>query len=361
MARGFRTWVTVGAVWRCLAGGLWAWEGAGGSLYVWGSNDFGQLGSLTGRELALQEVPMGCEVVAVAACWYQTFMVGADGALWSCGRNACSLFGGGTSASRLTPTKVMTGVLTAAAGKVCSLAVADPTAMVGPALAALELDYGASRTGSRQTVLVHYEASAGGYPLRLDVVHDGRGRITAGGSLAVAASLIPLAAKGAVAGEDGALALTLAAKGVGSLLWSGLPARADLCLALGLDHATRTLTGPATLRLDAGADSGRLTAPCALALPWPMDGSFALRFDLVSAERKVTGTAELHLANGTAYALLVKRGRVKGTAVTLALVGDPADPAARGLAIVATITPLEDGTARIEALSARALGQGLEW
>jgi hypothetical protein len=207
----------------------------------------------------------------------------------------------------------------------------------------------------------HYEASVGGYPLRLDLIQDRRGRIRGAGSLAVASSLIPLAVKGTLEGEDGAVSVVLRATGSGHLLWSAVPAMADLRLALAVDAVTRMLSGAATLRLEAGADSAASSSPCILRLPPGTDGSFGLRLDLAFAGRTARGTAALRLASGTVYPLRVERSRVRGTAVDLVLVGDPADPAARGLRLAPSMVLLDDGSARIESLAVEALGQRLAW
>jgi len=207
----------------------------------------------------------------------------------------------------------------------------------------------------------HYDTTACGYPLRLDLVQDSHGRASGTGSLEVAGSLVPLAVRGVVRGTEDALVLVLRARGTGILLWSGLCAAIDLRLDLGLDPTARSLRGPAALDLVAGAVPVHATAPCAMALPGPMDGSFLLRLDLAFAGRRALGHAELSLANGVAYPLAVRAGRVDGTAVRLVLVGAAAEPAASGLRMAITVTPLEDGTVRVEAFRAAALGQDVAW
>jgi alpha-tubulin suppressor-like RCC1 family protein len=205
----------------------------------------------------------------------------------------------------------------------------------------------------------HYEVDACGYLLSLDLLHDGRGRVSGSGSLTVASALIPLAPRGAVRGGDGVATLALSADG--RPLPPGPPAAAALRLTLGLDPAARALAGPAALRLRTGAAPAITSEPCTLALSAPMDGSFVLRLDLACAGPSVRGTAELRLSNGVAYPLVVRRGHAKGGAALLTLAGDQAQPAARGLHFTLTVTPLEGGTARIDALTAQALGMALAW
>lgn len=207
----------------------------------------------------------------------------------------------------------------------------------------------------------HYETSACGYPLHLDLVHDERGRVSGTGGLEVAASRIPLAVKGAVRGAGDALVLRLHAHGAGDLLWSQRPAEADLRLDLALEPPTGTLQGTAALDLAAEADALHAAAPCILALPGPMDGTLRLRLDLAFAGRRARGRGELILSNGAAYALAVRVGRVDGAAVRLVLAGAGTEPGRPGVRVGVVVTPLEDGTARLEAFRADLLGQDVAW
>ena len=221
----------------------------------------------------------------------------------------------------------------------------------------------------------HYETtSACGYPLRLDLVHDSLGRLSGRGALALASSSILLAATGTVRGTGGLPTLALSLNGEARPLWltvglrgrvrlvrSEPPASAQLRLTLGLDAVARALSGVAAMHLEAGADSADAAVPCVLALPASMDGSFILQLDLTFAGRTVGGSAALRLASGATYPLQIQKGWTEGTALTLALTGGPADPATRGLRLTVTVTPLEDGSARLEAITAQALGQTLAW
>ena len=88
-------------------------------------------------------------------------------------------------------------------------------------------------------------------------------------------------------------------------------------------------------------------------------GPGGLLLDLASDDGGISGTARLTLSNGVVHSLLANgRATVTGPA-ELALTGDPADPAAKGILLRLAITPLQGGQARVEGLEGRAYGQSL--
>lgn len=79
-----------------------------GSLWAWGSNDYGQLGdgSLSSSSQPIR-IGLDRDWVAISAGKYHTFGIKADGTLWGWGRNVEGQLGTGTStASVLIPTKL---------------------------------------------------------------------------------------------------------------------------------------------------------------------------------------------------------------------------------------------------------------
>jgi len=79
-----------------------------GTLWVWGRNDFGQLGDGTNtqRNTPVQVSGGGNTWVAIAAGWYHTVALKSDGSLWAWGYNANGQLGDGTNTDSNTPVQV---------------------------------------------------------------------------------------------------------------------------------------------------------------------------------------------------------------------------------------------------------------
>ena len=88
---------------------------ADGTLWTWGGNDEGQLGTGT-TEGSATPVQVLDQVTAVVAGDYHVAALRTDGTLWTWGDNLYGQLGDGTYTSRPTPAQVMEGVTTVAAG-----------------------------------------------------------------------------------------------------------------------------------------------------------------------------------------------------------------------------------------------------
>jgi C1A family cysteine protease len=193
--------------------------------------------------------------------------------------------------------------------------------------------------------------------LSMNIIHSADGKLTGAATYPVSPeTLVSLPVRGTVTGTaDGLLArLTLAGSAANRTVAVGM------ALTLTLDPVGLRLVGPLSGSLSRGLDTVALQERVTLALPAPMDGTWNLRFQLTQAGRAVDGTALLTLANGVEHTL-VTHGRTTGQGVILTLSGAPTDPTARALRMRTTITPLADGWARLESLSATAYGQSLLW
>ena len=100
--------------------------GSGGSLYAWGENFYGQLGSGIEQHLSVaNSIPLKVmDDVALASAGSRcSFAVKADGSLWAWGRNEYGQLGDGTKTDQRLPVKIMDGVVSASAGGDHSVAV----------------------------------------------------------------------------------------------------------------------------------------------------------------------------------------------------------------------------------------------
>jgi hypothetical protein len=202
-----------------------------------------------------------------------------------------------------------------------------------------------------------YSTIIAGNPLVLSLVHDPTGRITGTATYTVAkATVLTMPVKGRVNGSTGSVTLAGTLKGAS-------PAQAvsmTLSLNLAVDVADRQLTGWMVGSVKTGQVTTAIDNPLALALPASMDGSWTLALKLDRAGRATAGSALLTLSNGVSHTF-VTQGRISGANAVLDLRADPADPAAKGIRIRTTITPLGGGWARIDGLSGRGYGQTVGW
>ena len=80
-----------------------------GSLWAWGSNNFGQLGSNT-KKFSLIPIQIGKDKwTAVSTNYSHTVAIKSDGSLWAWGSNNYGQLGDGTTRNRTTITKVSAG------------------------------------------------------------------------------------------------------------------------------------------------------------------------------------------------------------------------------------------------------------
>jgi alpha-tubulin suppressor-like RCC1 family protein len=105
--------------------------GADGRVWAWGGNRFGQLGDGT-NTVRLAPIPVfppdgtfSPGAVAIAASAYSSYVVRADGTVWSCGGNSNGQLGDGTTDSRNTWVRVgdLSGVASIASGENAWIAI----------------------------------------------------------------------------------------------------------------------------------------------------------------------------------------------------------------------------------------------
>jgi hypothetical protein len=95
---------------------------ADGSLWAWGRNNFGQLGDGTTTDRLLP-VQVLTGVTTAAAGFGHTLALKADGSLWAWGQNNYGQLGDGTTTDRRSPVQVLSGGATIAAGAAHTLAL----------------------------------------------------------------------------------------------------------------------------------------------------------------------------------------------------------------------------------------------
>jgi hypothetical protein len=207
-----------------------------------------------------------------------------------------------------------------------------------------------------------YAGDAGAYHLTLQLLHDEKGSVTGLGRLrgevggqAFDVGTMPVRAK--CQGKLGTVTIK------GSLAGSGGATKVSLKLTLTLDAATMSLTGMVTGRITDGV-GGRaaVSAPCALALPADMDGTYRLPVSLHDGGgAAIAGRGTLILANDRPVELLIKGRRAAGLALLRAVGDRGADPAFGAVALNLTIRTYTDGTADFRATTGKAFGQSLRW
>ena len=105
---------------------------SGGSLWVMGLNDHGQLGDNTTTQTNLPEKILGTNVTAIAAGIHHTLFLKNDGSLWVMGDNESGELGDGTTTAAHVPKKIETANVTAvAAGEFHSLFLMSDSSLWG--------------------------------------------------------------------------------------------------------------------------------------------------------------------------------------------------------------------------------------
>ncbi len=101
-----------------------------GTLWSWGSNEWGRLGDGTNTDrLAPVQVMTGVKSVALGNG--HTLVIKEDGTLWAWGRNSCGQLGdydilnGGVRKDRVTPVQIMSGIKSVAAGNCYTMIIKD--------------------------------------------------------------------------------------------------------------------------------------------------------------------------------------------------------------------------------------------
>jgi alpha-tubulin suppressor-like RCC1 family protein len=116
----------IGSGYAAVAAGRWHTLAlrTDGSLWSWGYNFFGQLGdgSYGPRTDRASPVFVGTGFVAIAAGDYQSLGLRSDGSLWSWGRNSNSQLGNGTQIDHPKPVLIGSGFVAIAGGATHSLA-----------------------------------------------------------------------------------------------------------------------------------------------------------------------------------------------------------------------------------------------
>jgi hypothetical protein len=298
-----------------------------------------------------------------------TFAAGAGGAL-SGSVSQTVLYGGSCSAVTAVPAygfafaqwsdgatqnpRTVTDVR-ASMSLSASFRAATAAAPNGPFLAIV--DAAADGTRGLWDLSGDYTATVGGRALLLHVLHDTYGRLSGSASyVATDETTVTLSIRGNVKGTSGSVLATMYLRGVAPEATLG----ATLALDLTLNGDARELVGPITGIVSRDGAQTAVAGVLKLAVPTPMDGSWSLQLRLVAGATTVGGSASLALANGVAYAYIVK-GRPHGSNVSLTLASAGDDPAATGISIRAVVTPLEAGWARLNALTAKGYGQTLTW
>ncbi|WP_395813673.1 RCC1 domain-containing protein [Archangium minus] len=96
-----------------------------GGIWVWGFNQFGQVGSGSWEQSSPVRLPEPTGVVAVTTHSYHSLALRADGTVWAWGNNLHGQLGLGMVGEQLTPTQVpgLSNVVDISAGEIHSLAL----------------------------------------------------------------------------------------------------------------------------------------------------------------------------------------------------------------------------------------------
>lgn len=131
--------------------------GDGGSVWTWGWNRYGQLGDGTTADRDLPVQVQGISATAISAGFYHTLAIGTDGSVYAWGRNTFGQLGNGTTHDSDVPVKVagLSNAVEIAAGGQFSMAVlADGTLWTWGDNGYGELGIGSSKTMSAVPVQV---------------------------------------------------------------------------------------------------------------------------------------------------------------------------------------------------------------
>ncbi|MCL2857766.1 MAG: sigma-70 family RNA polymerase sigma factor [Oscillospiraceae bacterium] len=95
-----------------------------GGLWAWGSGHFGRIGDGTIRENRTYPIKIMDDIAAISAGGRHSLVIGTDGGLWAWGANFYGAVGCGTGEQRhLVPIRVMDDVVAVSAGYIHSLAI----------------------------------------------------------------------------------------------------------------------------------------------------------------------------------------------------------------------------------------------
>jgi len=256
--------------------------------------------------------------------------------------------------------RTLSFAVTADAAPVASYRLAEPVLPDGAFLASV----GAGGVGAGRGIWDlsgHYSTTVAGDDLAMELVHDGRGRITGTALCQVAVKSgkripVAMAVKGAVTSSSGTVRARLALRGADAA--GGI--HLAMVYALAVDTSACRLRGTVCGSRRTAAGAVPLSGEVELDVPPPMAGTWDLALDLASTGTVVTGKATLVLSNGVGSALAV-RGRMAGTLAVLRLNGVPGDHSARGLRMNVAVEPLEGGRARLAGVSGELYGQRQAW
>ena len=202
-----------------------------------------------------------------------------------------------------------------------------------------------------------YALTVAGNPLILNLVHDSSGKLTGGAAYSAGPStVVNLPIKGSVGASAGNTRAHIVLRGTD-------PARivsVGLILDLAVNPISRQLVGTLTGSVTAAGTATPVADVVAVPIPAPMDGSWTLLLQLSAVGRTVTGSAQIVLSNGAAYACQV-RGKTAGPAVLLTLAAAPGNQLAKGITARIAATPREGRLATLQAASIRAYGQTRTW
>ncbi len=201
--------------------------------------------------------------------------------------------------------------------------------------------------------------------LSIDVIHDGKGKVTAldgtapcsgdGSQLTVLYSKV----KGSVKYKKGATTVRLSYKfsGTPGGTFEFPPIKGVVKVNLEVDPSSKTLVGTASTKVTVrGRGSAMWTDPWSLDLPEGMNGSFQLTMDMDSQqEKRLSGTGELSLSNNREFNLSLKgKYTAKKDAAKLSFKGSDGDSRGVTLRIHAAGPALT-----IDQLKSKALGQNI--
>ena len=102
-----------------------------GTLWGWGGNRFGQLGTGTTEDSRPRPARIMDDVIAVSAGYLYTMAITSDGTLWGWGYNRFGQLGDGTTENRHNPVKIMDDVIAVSAGQSRTFAITSNGALWG--------------------------------------------------------------------------------------------------------------------------------------------------------------------------------------------------------------------------------------